>query len=766
MKLHKPFLIFLLLVALCAVVYAPSLKNGFIWDDDQYVYKNKAVQMDKQGLKFIWFSYAMPQYYPIVFSSFWIEHKLWGLNPFGYHLVNLLLHIINTLLLFCLVKKLSPRLALLTALLFAVHPIQVETVAWVTERKNLLALLFFLLSTLSYLSFYSNRKKRLYLLTMLFFVFALLSKSISVCFAAVPIIYIWWKKGKISLRNTLHSIPLLSIGLTAAVNTIYLELHRVGAQGYEWNLSFLDRFVLSGRILIFYIYKLLNPFSTFVFIYPRWPVDSGIWWQWIFPLISLTILFSFFYFRRRAGRGAFSLFSFYIISIFPALGYLNVYPMRFSFVADHFSYLSTPCLFLLLCATADTLFKKLKEKLPLLGSKTAATSIKAAFSILIVLLCIKNLNLIPAYKSPASLWNDVIKKNPDAWIAYNNLGVIYKEQEMHKESIPLYKKAIKLKDDYTEAYNNLGVAYTALKDYTKAIPLYQKTIELDPKFPYTYNNLAEIYKSLGRIQEAIPLYKKAIELRPDYAEAFNNMGESYYKLKRYKEAIPLYEKAININPEFAFAYNNLAVAFKATGKINEAILSFNKAIAINPGYPEAYYNLANTYLLINQPEKAVPLYNKAIEINPGLTEAYYNLGNVFSILENNEKAILMYNKTIELNPDQPEAYYNVANAYSALGKYKESIPLFKKAIELKSGYLEAYNNLAIAYNATGDSKESINIYKQIIKVKPDNAVAHMNLALIYINLKQYEQASPYYAKAIELGYESKPELEKLLAPYR
>lgn len=409
---YSKFLQIFLVILFCIIVYGPSLKNGFIWDDDFYLYKNPWIQRT-DGLKAIWFTHKMPQYYPIVFTTFWLEHKLWGFHPFGYHLANLIFHILNALLVFWVVQKLYARLALPVALLFAIHPIQVETVAWITERKNLLSLFFFLLAILAYLRFDRNRGIRYYLLTVIMFVCALLSKSIAVCFIFFPVLYKWWQDGKVTWREVRLSIPFVAIGILSAINTIYLELHKVGAKGNEWGMTFLERFVLSGRILVFYIYKLCIPFK-FMFFYPRWTVNITEWWQWLFPLASIFLLGFLFYYRHHISRGALTLFLFYIISIFPALGFVNVYPMRFSFVADHFSYLSTPCLLLLLCVIIRSFLVKLNIKFPLLMSLPYKSVMGSLFVIIIIYMGGKSMALTQNYKNAVVLWEDVICKNPKA----------------------------------------------------------------------------------------------------------------------------------------------------------------------------------------------------------------------------------------------------------------------------------------------------------------------------------------------------------------
>ncbi|MFH1519966.1 MAG: tetratricopeptide repeat protein [Candidatus Omnitrophota bacterium] len=642
---YSKFLQVFFIIFLCLIIYGPSLGNGFIWDDDTHFYKNPLVQSN-QGLKNIWFTHQTFQYYPLVFTAFWIEHKIWGFHPFGYHLVNLLFHILNALLLFWIVRKLYPRIAFVVALLFAIHPIQVETVAWITELKNLLVLAFFLLTILAYLRFDRTQKRKHYLQTIALFICALLSKTIAVCFVAVPILYAWWKKGRVRRREVRLSIPFMLIGFIAAINGLYLELYQVRARD-AWSLSFLERFVLSGRILLFYIYKLCLPFK-FMFFYPRWTIDAGQWWQWLFPFASMLLLVLLVYYRRRIGRGAPTLFLFYIISIFPVLGFINVYGMKFSFVADHFSYLSTPALLLLLCGGVVFLFDKLKQKLPLLTLTRFRIFAQSILVIVIVSMGTKSMALTKSYKNDVILWEDLIRKNPKTWIAYNNLGTAYSDIGKKEEAARLFKKAI----------------------------------ELNPDCIIAYYDLANLYKDSGKTEEAIILYKKVIKIKPDYIEAYNNLGNTYNDIGEHKTAITLYKKAIEINPSFAEAYYNLGNAYSNISDSKAAIASYRKAIEFNLNHADVHNNLGNIYSYIGEYKTAITSYKKAIENNPNHANVYSNLGNVSGYIGEYKAAIAAYNKALEIDPDSAAVHNGLAVAHYHEKQYDLALKHCDRAIRL------------------------------------------------------------------------------------
>lgn len=543
MKHQKIYQISIIII-ISIMVYGFFLNNGFIWDDDLYVYNNPFVK-SMDGLKTIWFSRETSQYYPLTYTSFWIEHKFWVLNPFGYHVVNLILHICNSLMIFLILRNLYKRAAFPVALIFAVHPIQVETVAWISERKNLLGFIFFLAALLVYLKFDGTKKTRYYLMAIGFFVCALLSKSVSVCFVCVPILYKWYKDGKVTWREVKISIPFVIIGLTAAINTIYIEANLAGAKGDAWDLTILEKFVLSGRILLFYIYKLCVPFE-FMSFYPRWNVDTSVWWQWTFSIVSLFLLFSLVCYRNKIGRGPATLFIFYIISIFPALGFVNVYPMLFSFVADHFSYFSAPAILLLICATVILVLDKVDKKVPLLWTNIVKILKWSVLSIVIIFLCSKSMALNHSYKNLFTFWEEVIRKNPKAWIGHHNLAVLYMNIGELERSESFYEKAIEIRPDYARAYYNLALLYVSSGKQQQAIVSYKKAIEIVPYHVSALNNLGTIYSDMNKYTEAIKFYTKAIEFGPDYLIAHRNLAVAYYNQKKYDLAIKHYDKAIKL----------------------------------------------------------------------------------------------------------------------------------------------------------------------------------------------------------------------------
>jgi hypothetical protein len=340
------------LLAVVIAAHFPASRNAFIWDDDSYLTGNALVQAP-DGLGKIWFEpSASPQYYPLVFSTFWLEHRLWGLNPSGYHWVNILLHAGATVLLWVALLRLSVPGAWLAALLFGIHPVHVESVAWIAERKNVLSGFLYLGAFLACLRVFrldgrsganagEEFDRRAYASALVLFAGALLSKTVTATLPlAVAIVY-WWKRGRFDGPKFWKRLaPFLLLGAVAGGTTAWLEVIHVGARGADWSLSAMDRILVAGRAVWFYAGKIVWP-ADLMFVYPRWRIDSGNPLQYIPPLGAAALVLLLWRWKDRLGRGPLAAACYFGVTLAPALGFLNVYPMRYSFVADHFQYLAS-----------------------------------------------------------------------------------------------------------------------------------------------------------------------------------------------------------------------------------------------------------------------------------------------------------------------------------------------------------------------------------------------------------------------------------------
>ncbi|HUJ10335.1 MAG TPA: tetratricopeptide repeat protein [Verrucomicrobiae bacterium] len=546
-----------LLVVLTGVAYLPALRGGFIWDDDGHVTENPTLR-SFEGLGDIWVRPgSTQQYYPLVFTSFWMEYQLWKLQPFGYHLVNVLLHALNAVLLWRLLRRLRIPGAWWAAAVFAVHPVTVESVAWITERKNVLSSTFYLLAALAYLRFrpLTGREAgrmwnwRWYPWVLVLFLFALLSKTVTCSLPAVLVLLTWWKLGRLEKRDGQVLAPLFILGLILGFLTIWMEKHEIGAKGPDWELTIIQRCLIAGRALWFYAGKLFWPHDL-MFIYPRWRVDAGVAWPYLFPLAALSVLVTLWLLRSRIGKGPLVAVLCFAGTLTPALGFFDVYPFRYSFVADHFQYLACIGLIVLAVSAGATILERA-------GQTTRRVGMLAAAAI-VLLLAASTWGRAEVYRDSETLWQDTLRKNPDCWMAHNNLGVVLARQGKMKEAMGHWVEASRLKPDFAEVPYNVGVALEQAGRWQEAIGYYEQALRIDPGYAKAHNNLGAVLMRRGAIQEAMQQWKQALEINPDFAEAHYNLGIALEKEGKVQEAIGEYKEAVRLNPDYTEAQNGLA----------------------------------------------------------------------------------------------------------------------------------------------------------------------------------------------------------------
>ena len=316
-----PFII----IACALIFYIPAFKGGFIWDDHAHVIFDADLQ-SISGLWNIWFSKATQQYYPFVYSSFWIEWQIWGDNPAGYHIVNVLIHSANAIVIALILKRLGLRGAWVAALIFALHPVHVESVAWISERKNVLSGLFYLASLLIFLkSEDDDDDTKLYIISLVLFILALFSKTVVSTLPVIFIIIRWMRARPFDRAFIARLIPFFVIGLAMGLLTVWWEATQVGAGGVEWELAFIDRLMLPARIVWFYLVKLFIPLNL-TFIYPRWTPDASELWQWIFIFKIVVAFVLLWALQKKITRAPVAALACFVVTLFPALGFIDVFP--------------------------------------------------------------------------------------------------------------------------------------------------------------------------------------------------------------------------------------------------------------------------------------------------------------------------------------------------------------------------------------------------------------------------------------------------------
>lgn len=540
-KKYSRFIPFLIL-ACCIIAYYQVYSAGFIWDDEDYVIQNPVLR-DWDGLLQIWFNpTSLPQYYPLVHTIFWIEYQLWGLNPFGYHLINVIIHGINAILVYNILKRLKVSWALFAALLFGLHPVHVESVAWITELKNVLSGFFYLLALRFYLNWRPvvNVKSsgfRYGVLAFIFFICALLSKTVTFSLPAAILLIVYWKRGRISKSDLLWSIPFFIVGVLFALYTSFLERTHVKASGPDFDLDFPERILIAGRALWFYVGKLFYPYPL-SFNYTRWEINSASLFQWIYPVTFLVVLILLLLLRKKIGRGPLVAMLFFGGTLLPALGFFNVYPMIYSFVADHFQYLASLgplCLFAAIAAKITQNHVTLKIRPAIAG-------------IIIIVLGILTFQQAKNYKDLETLWRDTLGKNPSSWLAMNNLSQILIDRGGNDdEAYQLLKRSIKIRPHWA-SHLNLGVLEFRKGEKEKALGHFDHAISLGPDQPAAYHNKAHILMNNDSLEEALKYVNKALAIDNKYLDALATRGTIYYRIGMMNEAYKDAIRVIEMNP--------------------------------------------------------------------------------------------------------------------------------------------------------------------------------------------------------------------------
>jgi tetratricopeptide (TPR) repeat protein len=569
---HYSGLIGLALFAATFLVYLPTFNAGFIWNDSDYV--TAPVLQSVEGFRRIWFELgATEQYYPFLHSAFWFEHRLWGDSPLGYHVLNILLHATSACVLAAVLRRLAVRGAWLAAFIFALHPVYVESVAWISEQKNTLSLVFYLLAALLYLRFDATRRPRAYAGATALFIVGLLTKSVTATLPAALLVVFWWQRGRLDWRRDVRPLLLwFVLGAAMGVLSAWVEKEYIGAQGSEFALSSLERCLLAGRIGWFYLGKLFWP-ADLIFIYPRWIVDPRDLWQWLFPVAALVALTGLWWWRRRS-RAPLAAALFFAGSLFPTLGFFNVYAFRFSFVADHWQYL--PSIGIVAFAAA-----RLVSVMPRLDRWDCV-----APWLLLTSLGLLTFHQSRMYADMQTFYTTTLARNPDAWMAHNNLGNLLREQGDLAGAQSHFEAALRIRPDLEKVHNNLGSILRDQRRYDEAVDHYQRALQLKPDYTDALNNLGSLLRQQGRSREAIAHLFHAIRIDPDYADARNNLGMALRDEGKMREALTEFERAVRLDPKMAAAHLNLALTLSLVGRMPEAEEHYREARRLNPAIPE------------------------------------------------------------------------------------------------------------------------------------------------------------------------------------
>jgi tetratricopeptide (TPR) repeat protein len=678
----------LLLLTMVFVTFAPTLRNQYIWDDDAYVTKNLNLRTPA-GLYSTWFEpFSLPQYYPLVHTTFWLEYQSWQLDPLGYHIDNMLLHAVSVLLAWRVLLRLGIPWAWLGAALFAVHPVTVESVAWITERKNVLSEALVLASVLCYLKFApvddssENQSQRrrwfYYALSFVLFLGALWSKTVVASMPAVLLVVIWWRRGRIGWRDVLPLVPFLLLGAGMGMFTAWLERIHVGAEGDEWSFTRAERVLIAGRAVWFYATKLAWP-HPIVFFYPRWEIDGSVWWQYLFPAAAVAFVVALWAARKRIGRGPLAAALIFGGVLVPAIGFFNVFPFRYSFVADHFQHHATLAMFALAasgCALMDRWLAApsgagdAKAEQAAHELNTAQLTWQSGLGALLCVLAAISFRQCFTYYDVETLYTDVINKNPTAWIAYSNLGAHLLRSKRGDEAITLLRNGLVIAPDNPLTHLNYGRAIfnKGLRDgfepgqLDEVVQHFEDAVRLEPRLYQARVSLAEALSQQHRNDEAQKNLAIVLERQPNNVYALSAMGSLLVAEKRWEDAKKYFEQAIDHGPRSVDAQHGLGLVLVNLGKPQEAIPHLQIAAQLNPDSHEIHCVWADALYALGDFRTAVDQYNEALRLKPDYLNALSNLGVTYGRLGDADRAIRCLQRVVELDPEFNAAKANLNSA--------------------------------------------------------------------------------------------------------
>jgi len=576
-------------------VFWPARHGQWIGDDIPYIASNPLLNDPAR----LWKAWLQPgsfiEYYPIEQCVQWAQWQLWHNDTFGYHLTNIILHVISALLVWRLLSKLGLRLAWLGGLLFAVHPMTVDSVALINELKAALSLPPFLLAMCFYLDYEEHGRRRDYGLALGLFAVAMLCKITMAMFPVVILLYAWWKRNRIGWSALVASAPFFAVSLVLGMSTIWAGNWYGQLHGTHYDLTppagFFSRLALVGQVISFYFSRFFLPVTPMP-IYPQWTVDPGVPLQFLpWPIIGGTICYLWTK-RESWGRDALLGLGFFLIMLAPFLGANWISYMRYTWVLEHILYIPLLGLIGLVIAGLGRVDKRLSQPYRFCGIGIVAAGV--------TLLAFQSRTYAAMFIDEETLGRYTIAHNSGCSMVYNNLGDALSQKGQMDEAIVNFQKALEIKPDYAEAHSNLGVALFQKGQVDEAIVQYQEALEIKPNYAKAHSNLGVALSQKGQVDEAIVQYQGALELNPNDADAYTNLGVALLKKGQVDEAMVQYQKALEINPNYAEAHSNLGVVLFQKGEVDEAIAQFQEALRLKPDFTAAQNNLAKAQAMVRQ----------------------------------------------------------------------------------------------------------------------------------------------------------------------
>ena len=766
------------------LIYANSFLNDFVFDDIPLILENPTITSLKNIPYLLGITTGNVSYRPLRFISYAIDYYFWGLNPVGYHLSNILLHIASSFLVFGVIFRLTGGYwcAFFSALFFCINPVQTDSVAYLSGRRDILCALFYLAGFYFFLRYRKDRKFRYLLLTFFSYILSLSSKEMGVTLPLLLFVYdfievtsrekgLWSSFKEVWSRYYPLYLPVFLVGIWFAYYKIFLNYPSSRHEYY--GRSMVTNFLTVGKILVYYLKIIFMPVVLNAdYSYNAFPLSGGI--GEVGTFFSIVILAGiFFLIARLLTREkliAFGLLWFFV-TILPVC---QIFPHH-ELLAEHYLYLPIVGISLVIGYGMNSVMEGYRFRRWLIGT----------FVLVIIIFGVRVADRNRDWRDGFTFWYKTVKTVPQCARALDNLGVEYYNLKKYREAVTYHERAIKLKPDYAIAYYNLGNAYNHSGLCDKAITLYQESIRLNPHNLRAYNNLGVAYKNCKLYEDAFEMYMKVLGKDPNNQSAINNVGALFNTLQRYRLALPYCEKAVALNPRSVEALQNLGITLSGLGKYERALSVLQSALALDPRNANIHTNLGSVYRRVGNDKKAAEEYRLALQLSPQSSEALNNLGVVYNAKGLYNQAIDAYQQALRINPRDARIYCNLGAVYAEKGDYRQAIALYQEAIKFDPRYSKAYSNLGAAcnnlkmydaaitwyrsglekagndpemhfylgvvYRNKGMNQEAMNQYYEALKLKPSYAEPHLNLSAIYLREKAKEEALWHLKKYLQLA---------------
>ncbi len=754
---RKRLFICLALAALTLAVYWQVSSFSFVdYDDHIYVSENDHVKRGLSEDSIIWaFTTGhSANWHPLTWLSHMVDYELFGMNAGRHHLTNLFFHIANTLLLFLLLCRLTGAewRSGFVAALFALHPLHVESVAWVAERKDVLSTFFWLLAIWSY-AWYAQRPGILrHLVVLIFLAFGLMAKPMLVTLPFVFLLLDYWplrrfhlsgsdnesaSSDKFPLQLLWEKIPFFLLMAASCLVTYFVQ-QRGGA------VSTLDAFPLGLRIenavasYVIYIGKMLWPSHLAVF-YPH--PEAIPWWMTVGAsifLVGVTLLvLRFLRSRPYLAVGWFI----YLGTIVPVIGLVQVGSQA---LADRYTYVPLIGLFIMLAWLVPELVAE-RTRLK--------TTVAVAAAVIVLVLAASTWKQLHYWTDTISLFGHAIRVTENNYIAQDGLGSALLEKGKIDEALSHIREAVRINPNHAQAQYNLGVALTYEQKTDDSIDHFRRAVQLDPEYEKAYNNLGEELIRKGQMSEAILALNEALRINPEDAKVHNNLAIALRREGRIEEALSNLREAIRIDPDFSDAHSNLGSMLATKGNIDEAVRHFAAAVHASPDSAKAHYNLGSALAMQGRFDDAIREFREALRIEPGFAEARDKLEQASAVQTKIDASLVQTRKMIEKNPNDPALYVRLGDIYNERGDPDEALDDYRKALSLKPDFVQALNGMAIVHAKKGEYAEAIDLFKKIIAYDEDNPSPYYNIACTYAKVNKADAALQWLKKAIDRGFQ-------------